>query len=430
MTKYTVYAYLRRMLHQYWSKTVAVGLKVIRITLIVSVIPVLIAIFVECQPIHEMWQVLPSPRAQCRQGYVHLITMGVLDIATNLVLVIFPVPIIMTSGMTLWERLKISSLFTISLFLVVLTSNRIAFVIDKHGLQQFRSVFASSDIIAACTVSNIIIIGSFIRDRGLKKNKYRPSSTVDSFDRRSSAPRQHSDESDEDLARSMGYRTNPDLIDRPPPARKSARPVSIADLERLNSHGQSAPPFSNSVWAFPNGQSRVSEYSEFDARAKDPAPEDPFPSPRNSRKVSFFDAGGLIENGQSGSTEASPTDTVVTQDFAPQPRRTSRSSVSHMSNGRSLLPSTRRSSRFSQHSEDIEMTRIPPAAHIAEYRSFLEDGSSSEGGPSVHNDHLSSAARRSSMRVGGSYNAPFLQDAGYSNRRMSTPSLRDVGGLL
>ncbi|PVI04105.1 hypothetical protein DM02DRAFT_201328 [Periconia macrospinosa] len=419
MAKFTVSEFLKRMTERYWKKGYEVGLRGIRIFLVVTFVAVIIATLAECRPIQHYWQVVPVPKPQCRQGYAHLLTMGITDIVTDLLLVIFPIPIILQSAMSIRRKLSLISLFSMSLILIAITSARIPLVIQKRGLQQFRTVFASSEVLAATVVSNAIILGSFLRDRGIKKAKYKAGSTVDSFDRRSSLRRQTTLQqlgSDEDLARSMGFRTNPELIERKSDV---PRPAQVADLRLLSSYRQSATPFSNSTWEFPKRESGISEYSgELDLREKDRVYEDPMPSPRQGRRVSFYDVGGLLESGQAN-VVPSPTDSVLTQDFATQPRRTSRSSLSHMSNGRSAFPSARRSSRLSQHSEDYEMSR--PAGQQVDLRAFLSHGDdTSANGPSNSGeDHISpTSPRRSTMR------------SETSNGRTSAPSLQDAGGLL
>ncbi|CAI6327121.1 unnamed protein product [Periconia digitata] len=387
MAKFTLSEFLKRMTDRFWKKGYNNILHGIRIVLGVTFVGVVVSTVSECQPFHHYWQVKPSPSPQCRQGYAHLLTMGITNILTDLLLVIFPIPIIYGSAMTLKRKLSLISLFSMSLVPVAITSTRIALVINRHGLQQFRSVFASSDILAAAVVSNAIILGSFLRDRGVKKPKYKASSTVDSFDRRSSLRRprtlQHMD-SDEDFARSMGFRTNPELSGG---RSNVARPARVADLALLSSHGQSAPPFANSTWNFPKRQSGVSDYNA----DCDKTYEDPMPSPRQGRRVSFYDVGGLLETGHA----VSPTDSVVCQDFATaQPRRTS---------------------RYSQQSEDIEMSRL--VRQQLDLRSFLSRGNSISRGH--HNPEERTESRRAILRNSIETNTASLEDS----EGHTTPSL-------
>ncbi|KAF2874621.1 hypothetical protein BDV95DRAFT_675809 [Massariosphaeria phaeospora] len=358
MAKFTVSEFLKRMTERFWKRGYEFGLRGIRIFLLCTFVAVVIATLAECQPFEHYWQVIPDPGPHCRQGYAHLLTMGTTDIITDILLVFFPIPIIIRSGIPLKRKVSLISLFSMSIILIAITGARIPLVIEKRGLQQFRTVFASSEILAATIVSNAIILGSFLRDRGIKKAKFKVGSTSDSMDRRSSTRRPTLQQwgSDEDLARSLGYRTKPELAE---PQTNIARPAPIADIDLLSPHGPPAP-FVGSDWRFPERQPRISRDSgESDSR---PRPsEDPMPSPRGGRRVSFFDVGGLLEGGQPIRSH-SPTDSVVAYDFAPQPRGGSRASNSLMPNPRAHLPSARRSSRLSQQSEDYEMSVRPSQA--------------------------------------------------------------------
>jgi hypothetical protein len=357
MAKFTVSEFLKRMTERFWKRGYEIGLHGIRIFLLVTFVAVFIATLAECQPFSHFWQVVPDPGPKCRQGYAHLLTMGTTDIITDILLVIFPISIIMRSNMKLKRKLHLVALFSISLMLIGITGTRIPLVIERRGLQQFRTVFASSEILAATFVSNAIVLGSFLRDKGVKKAKYRGGSTSDSLDRRSSTRRHTLQQwgSDEDLARSLGYRTNPELAE---PTDNAPRIAPVADLGLLSGHGASAP-FPDANWQFPKRESRASE-SSGDSELKPTTAELPLPSPRGGRRVSFYDVGGLIETGPHSSMAPSPTDSITAQDFAaPYPRRGSRASSSIIPNGRPYPASPRRASRISQQSQEHEMSRRP-----------------------------------------------------------------------
>ncbi|KAF2262732.1 hypothetical protein CC78DRAFT_310740 [Lojkania enalia] len=426
MAKFTVSEFLKRMTERFWKKGYEVGLRTIRIFLLVTFIAVVIATLAECQPFDHYWQVVPDPGPQCRQGYAHLLTMGVTDIITDILIVCFPIPIILRSGMPLKRKLSLIALFSMSVILIGITGARIPSVIERHGLQQYRTVFASSEILAAAAVSNAIILGSFLRDRGLKKQKYKFGSTNDSMDRRSSTRRPTLQQwgSDEDLARELGYRTKPEFAEQHPVI---ARPAPVADLDLLKPPSQNTP-FATSNWQFPGKESDNAQSKRASVASR--TPEDPLPSPRGGRRVSFFDVGGLLEAGSDSNTSApSPTDSVVAYDFAPQaqPRRGSRTSTGAFSNGRAFPPPARRSSRLSQQSEDYEMSSRPGQQ--------LQDA----GGLLSENDEIAAEEESgSSTTVLASSSESTLRppvpgpiartttEASYS----SVPSLQDAGGLL
>ncbi|KAJ4983937.1 hypothetical protein SVAN01_10558 [Stagonosporopsis vannaccii] len=450
MAKYTVSEFLKRLTERFWKKGYEWGLRAIRIFLVVTFVAVLIATLAECQPFTHYWQVKPTPKPQCRQGFAQLITMGVADIITDILLIAFPIPIIIHSGMPLKRKISLVGLFSLSAVLIVITGARVPMVIERRGVQQFRSMFASSEILAATIVSNAIVLGSFLRDRGLKKAKFKAPSTTDSMERRGSA-RTHTLQqwgSDEDLARSLGYRTKPELAEK---KTSVPRPAPMADLGLL-APAQQPGPFANTNWQFPgksNGTTNNPSVKAADMR-------DPMPSPRASsgRRVSFFDVGGLLENGST--TSPSPTDSVIAHDFAAQPRRGSRASNSLMPNGRAYPPPARRSSRLSQQSEDYEMSARPsnqlrdPGGLLSEDRE-IEMEQQTFASPSTHSTSSNSLnlqhARSTSLHrspTQTSYNVPPPQDTGglvttrsyapitrtSTHTSYDVPSLQDAGGLL
>jgi hypothetical protein len=418
--KFTVSEFLKRMTERFWKKGYDFGLKAIRVFLAVTFVGVVIATLADCRPFVHHWQVIPDPGPQCRSGYGHLLTMGIADIITDILLVCFPIPIIVRSGMPFKRKMSLVTLFSMSIVLIGITGARMPLVVHKSGLQQFRTVFASSEILAAATVSNAIILGSFLRDRGPKKAKYKAGSTVDSLDRRPSLRRNTLShrESDQDLARSLGYRTNPELEDQ----RSSvARPAEVANLSLLSPHGNQ-PPFSNSEWQFPDKRRSAASHES----GKVAIIEDPMPSPRafGGRRVSFFDVGGLLEDGPT--VVPSPTDSIIAQDFAPQHRRTSRASSSTTPTMRAYAPG-RRPSRLSQQSqsEDTELA-VRSNQQLQDLKDFLSEGNETtvEGIP----PSTASAARPASRSRG--HPPSSSERRAKRTSHSSIPSLQDAGGLL
>jgi hypothetical protein len=423
MAKLTVSEFLKRLTERFWKKGYDWGLRVIRIFLAVTFLMVLIATLAECHPTSHYWQVLPDPGPQCRQGYAQLLTMGICDIVTDILLIAFPVPIIIRSGMPLKRKISLTALFSLSIVLIAVTGVRMPLVIRKQGLQQFRTVFASSEILVAAIVSNSIILGSFLRDRGVKKARFKAPSTTDSMERRGSA-RRFTDQtcsSDEDLARSLGYRTKPELQET---ASSVPRPAPVADLDLLSSTRQPGP-FSNNNWEFPDEEAgMLQENSNGNSNPTVEDIRDPHPSPRCGRRVSWFDVGGLLEH---STVAPSPTDSVIAHDFANQPRRGSRASNSITPNGRAFPPPVRRNSRRSQQSEDYEMS-VRPTQQLQDLGGLLSEDREQE-----------EAVSRASPRSGSSAGLPSRYERGTPIQWTSTrstrtsydvPSLQDPGGLL
>jgi len=159
--------------------------------------------------------VVPDPGPRCREGLAQLITMGVCDIITDMSMIIAPIPLVLMSSMPVKRKISLVLLFLLSLILIAITSYRMPATISRHSSQQFRSLLASLEILAASGVANAIVISSFIRDRGMKKAKFRAYSVGDSSlaqttTRKKSIAQYHWG-SDEDLVRELGMSVAPSL---------------------------------------------------------------------------------------------------------------------------------------------------------------------------------------------------------------------------
>ncbi|PHH65872.1 hypothetical protein CDD81_1241 [Ophiocordyceps australis] len=212
--KYAILEFLRRLTDLAWSRAHQATLIVIRWALVATFIAVLVSTLAECRPFNHYWQVLPDPGGQCRQGFVQLITMATCNIATDILLVVFPIPIIVQSQMAFRRKLQLIVLFSLSLSVVGVTLYRLPHILRERGRQQYRSLLASIELLFATAAANALVLGSFVRDRGIKKKKFRPPSMDDSLDRTSNPRRptlQRQWGSDEDLVRDVGLNVDSDL---------------------------------------------------------------------------------------------------------------------------------------------------------------------------------------------------------------------------
>ena len=188
-------------------------------------------------------------------------------------------------------------LFALSLILVAITLYRVVSVIDRHYDQRFRSLLASLEILAAAAVSNALVLGSFVRDRGTKKQRFRFGSTGghSSLERSTTAPRRaitaRTWGSDADLVGDLGMRLDPELTEKPISV---PRPAPVA----MSLHSTSNPNTSNLVdtdWASPTGQ--FAEKDEIKMNPSAPISESQpgtSDAPITPRRMSFFDVGGLL----------------------------------------------------------------------------------------------------------------------------------------
>jgi hypothetical protein len=235
--------------------------------------------------------------------------MGTADMITDILLVAFPIPIVLRSQIPLKRKLSLVCLFSFSVGLVVITGLRMPNVINHHGRQQYRTVWASAEILASAAVSNAIILGTFVKDRGVKKNKYRPGATLDTISRadtrRATLESIHRD-SEEALFREMGVRM-PDSLCVPKSSVPRPAPVALSPTS-------AKAPYTREYLMSPANISDTppSPHDSADALRK---PSDTAPSTATGQSVSFFDVGGLL--GSSGSSEPRHGSSGTTaQDFA------------------------------------------------------------------------------------------------------------------
>lgn len=281
-----------------WERSYEVSLLCIRCILVATFVAVIISDLAECRPFSHYYQVLPDPGGQCRQGYAQLLTMAVCNVITDLLLVFFPIPVIIRSQMTVKRKVQLVLLFSLSLVVVAITLYRVPQIIRDQGSQQSRSLYASLELLCATAASNALVLGSFVRDRGVKKKKFKYDSVAAGSMERSSAsesrrPTLRHWGSDEDLVRDVGYGVQPDLREPPlsPTDNRLYVPARVAQLhDDMN------------AWNFP-GQKRASA-----ARSDDPllTVDRLSPTRNNSaaspRRVSFFDAGNLLPEDEGSKT--------------------------------------------------------------------------------------------------------------------------------
>jgi len=305
--KYAILEFFRR-LNVNWRRTYDLALLFLRGFLIATFIAVVVSDLAECHPFSHYWQVLPDPGGQCRQGFAQLLTMAVCNVVTDLMLVFFPIPVILSSSMTAKRKFQLVLLFSLSLAPVAVTIYRVPHIIWDGGSQQLRSLYASIELLFATAAANALVLGSFVRDRGVKKRRYKYDSVAAGSVDRSSASesrrptvQQHWG-SDEDLVRELGLGVKPELRDAHPTPNANRQYTPAAPV---NLH----PDMSS--WRFPRQDRpsipRSDDFGDRSIRSNSTATQ---------RRVSFFDYGGLLddqnppnqrENSVSSDQSGSPT---------------------------------------------------------------------------------------------------------------------------
>ncbi|KAL7950188.1 GPCR protein, PTH11-type [Trichoderma barbatum] len=368
--KGTVLEFLKRITDLTWQRSQRYTLIAIRCALGLTFIAVVISDLVECNPFKHYWQVLPDPGGQCRQGFVQLITMAVCNILTDLMLVIFPIPIIVQSNMQFRRKLQLLLLFSLSLSVVAVTLYRVPHIISLQGRQQYRSLLASVELIFATASANALVLGSFVRDRGVKKQKPRRASTAaESFDRSNTVrrPTMHRQwGSDEDLVRDVGLAVEPELREQP----DSPSSDLYAPIQPMSSAGHER----QQQWERQQQEDSAQESAQESAQASQDLLIYKTESQHESRKLSLFDVGGLLEDSagtssgsfRRGSSFTSSSMDASTSQAPPQASR--KASTNGVRRGSTALlqdlggllgPLNSKSSVRSKHRTGTELQPIP-----------------------------------------------------------------------
>lgn len=272
MLKLTISDFFRRLIWNISATSHEKNLKFIRWILLITFLAVIVADFVECRPLPHYWQVMPDPGAQCRQGYAQLLTLGIMSVLTDLLLVIFPISIIIKSKMSLKKKIQLALLFSLSILPGGVTIFRIPRTIDRQGSQHYRSLLASVEILIATICANALVLGSFVRDRGVKKQKFKITSTAASVEPIESVRGKFVRVwgSDEDLVRDLGLCVNP--LNLPP--------IIESKLIEATSH---------ETWPLPEGRRKFSEELDLIKLEQQLGARKGSISRRASRRVSFAD---------------------------------------------------------------------------------------------------------------------------------------------
>lgn len=144
-----------------------------RLILLVTFIAVVISTLAECKHFTNYWQVKPDPGGQCRQGFANLLTMAVCNIMTDVLLVLYPLPIIVSSRIPMQRKVFLVCLFILPLATVIVSIYRLPQVLSEDGYQATRSMWASVEILVATVAANTLALASFVRDLGAKKAKFK-----------------------------------------------------------------------------------------------------------------------------------------------------------------------------------------------------------------------------------------------------------------
>ncbi|CZR58013.1 related to integral membrane protein PTH11 [Phialocephala subalpina] len=171
--KYSTSMFLRTLTESVWQRQHQKLLRYLHIFLGLTFLATVVVDLGACQPFNHYWQVVPDPGPACRTGSAHLYTMGVLNIVTNLVLIIFPIPVLWKAKISRKQKASIMARLALPLLSIAFVSYSLPRITSHHFSQQVRSLLASLDILLSTFISNAVVLFSLLSDRGYKKSKYK-----------------------------------------------------------------------------------------------------------------------------------------------------------------------------------------------------------------------------------------------------------------
>ena len=310
-----------------------------------------------------------------------------------------------TNQFFFFSKASLVVLFALSLILVAITLYRVIEVIDHRYDQRFRSLIASLEILAAAAVANALVLGSFVRDRGAKKQRYRhhvgTPSAHSSQEQRPVARRHITQQnwgSDADLAGELGISCTRELREK---EADTSRPAPVAlPLEKD----------AKNLTPMPRHMSVSDEPPQITIDLADglpSLPQQPSDIPHTPTKAAFFDIGGLLNDG----------------DTIPRPRQQSITGSQVQNFSRPISPSTTSPGRSARPS----FTRKGSDTFLEDVGALLSIDEASLG------DRPSSTQRGMSLvdvlrETGPQDAAPVRKPR--APQRGVTAEIQDPGGLL
>lgn len=126
--------------------------------------------FTECDPFHLYYQVLPDP-GNCSQAQVQLIVLGVLNVITDVMLMVLPLPVLLKWKRPLRQKISLIVLFTAGAFIIAVTIIRLPLNHNNATAQVNRTTWASAELLVASFVANAPALYS-LRHRRSSRDSY------------------------------------------------------------------------------------------------------------------------------------------------------------------------------------------------------------------------------------------------------------------
>ncbi|OAQ83950.1 PTH11-type GPCR protein [Purpureocillium lilacinum] len=118
-----------------------------------SYIAVLVTTLAECSPIKLNWQVFPDP-GDCIEAQLSLLTLGILNIVTDVMLLILPIPILAMLRVSWRRKAQLYGLFAIGTLIVVITVVRLPINAAHKHSNANRCAWLSAELFTVTVAVN------------------------------------------------------------------------------------------------------------------------------------------------------------------------------------------------------------------------------------------------------------------------------------
>lgn len=130
--------------------------------LAITFIPALLTCLVECHPFVLYWQVVPPP-GKCAAGSLQLLVFSILEMVTDLMLIVLPVRHLLKLQLSFIARLRLIALFSVGLSVIAVTLLRLLMNVLKLHRSGASHDIANVEILFAAVVANAPAIYGLIR---------------------------------------------------------------------------------------------------------------------------------------------------------------------------------------------------------------------------------------------------------------------------
>ncbi|KAI5841210.1 hypothetical protein BZA05DRAFT_333598 [Tricharina praecox] len=113
----------------------------------------------------------PDP-GSCVKAQAQLMTMGALNITTDICLMVIPLPLIFRVRLPVFRKVQLALLFCVSFFVISITVIRMPIIVGNGVAQKSRTLWASIEVMTACFVANAPVFNSFMHTVRNRRRSY------------------------------------------------------------------------------------------------------------------------------------------------------------------------------------------------------------------------------------------------------------------